>query len=106
MKLYPMNAKNFLRGAISGVLPPLLLTLFVSTSSWAIGMNPSPDNPPCPQIGYANGCNVIITISSSGTVSFVTTSQTAYDGNEDQLIGVINNYTATVFSLYLTSTFG
>jgi len=93
-------------GAILWILPLLFLTLFVSTPSWAIGIDPSPNNPPCPQIGYADGCNEIITISSSGTVSIVTTSQPAYDGSEDQLVGVVNNGLLTVLALNLSSPAG
>jgi hypothetical protein len=93
-------------GAILWVLPLLLLTLFVSTPSWAIGLNPSPVNPPCPQIGYANGCDEIITISPLGIVSIVTTGQPAVDGAEDQLVGVVNDGLATVRGLNLSSPAG
>jgi hypothetical protein len=47
--------------------------------------------------GNSNGtdCNVLITIGSTGTVT-ITPEATGhpYDGNEDQLIGVVDNYTA------------
>jgi hypothetical protein len=92
--------------ALSRVLPLLAVALLVSTACWASGINPSPTNPPCPQIGYADGCNEIITISSSGAVSIVTTTQPPYDGSEDQLVGVINNGPVAVLALNLTSPAG
>jgi hypothetical protein len=105
------NRSSFLPPSTFGagvllVLPLLLLTIFVSTPSWAIGLNPSPNNPPCPQIGYADGCDEIITISPLEMASIVTTSQPAYDGSEDQLVGVVNDGLATVLALNLSSPVG
>jgi hypothetical protein len=49
------------------------------------------------------GCNEIVTISSTGTVT-VTAGDTAhpYDGNDDQLIGVVNNFGSGVSAITLT----
>jgi hypothetical protein len=49
------------------------------------------------------GCNEIVTISSTGTVT-VTAGDTAhpYDGNDDQLIGVVNNFGGSVSAITLT----
>lgn len=59
-------------------------------------------NPPCPQLGFANGCNVIITLNSNGTASVSNTGQPAYDGAEDQLVGVINNSGQIIGSVTLS----
>lgn len=61
--------------------------------------------PPCPAIGFANGCNLIITISNSATGPVANSALGAsapYDGVEDQLVGVVNNSSSTVLSLGLT----
>jgi hypothetical protein len=69
----------------------LFLTLSVSGLSLALRLTPSPTNPPRPQIGFADGCNEVITISPSGIVSIVTTNQPTYDGADDQLVGRENS---------------
>lgn len=61
-------------------------------------------NPPCPQLGWADGCNTIITLNSNGTSTINITSATTYDGIEDQLVGVINNSGSTIYSLTLSGT--
>src|SRR5712691_4027748 len=63
----------------------------------------SATNPPCFQIGHADGCDVILTIDMNGNISLpAITGQPAYDGIEDQLVGVINNWTNTITSINLT----
>ena len=82
----------------------ILLSAFVISagSAWAT-------SPVCPSTGYAQFCNEIITISATGTVSVATSgagiSATPYDGDEDQLIGVVDNWAGhTVTNLGLTGT--
>jgi PEP-CTERM motif len=61
--------------------------------------------PSCPQIGSADGCNLIITVKDgiSGPVAVSSLGDShAYDGVEDQLVGVINNSSAPLNSLTLT----
>jgi hypothetical protein len=61
--------------------------------------------PPCPAIGFANGCNLIITITNGGSgpiANMALGDPNAYDGVEDQLVGVVNNSTSNVFNLGLT----
>ncbi|MGH9404703.1 MAG: PEP-CTERM sorting domain-containing protein [Terriglobia bacterium] len=70
----------------------------ISGSSWAV-----PAVPPCPAIGAANGCDVVITLNSDGTATVNVTGQTAYDGVEDQLVGVVNNSGTTVSAIMLTA---
>ena len=49
------------------------------------------------------GCNEVLTISSTGAISIVVEQTNPYDGSEDNLIGVVDNYTGAVHSLTLTS---
>lgn len=59
----------------------------------------------CPAIGSASGCNLILTINSNGTISSALGDPMPYDGIEDQLVGVINNFTSSVSSLTLTGSY-
>ena len=80
--------------------------LIPASSAWA---------DPCPSTGYAQFCNEILEIKADGTIGMYTTngnptgfsiSATPYDGNDDQLIGVVDNYAGfTVMSLNLTGTY-
>lgn len=63
---------------------------------------PISSNPPCPQIGFADGCNAIITINANNTSSITITSQPPYDNIEDQLVGIINNTTSAIGSITLS----
>jgi hypothetical protein len=72
----------------------------VSLSAWAD--NPVGTYAPCPQIGFANGCNLILTINSNGTVSPTLGDPNAYDGSDDQLVGIINNSNTVVTTLALS----
>lgn len=74
------------------------MILLCSGISWA----GSSANPPCPQLGYANGCNTIITLNSGGTSSITITNTPPYDNVEDQLVGVINNSGQTIYSITLS----
>ncbi len=85
-----------LAGAVFAVLS--------GVSAWAMGMNPSPTHPPCPQIGQSDGCGTIITLNSGGTATVTLGSGTPYDGVEDQLVGVINNSGGTVAGIVVTGT--
>ncbi|MGH8155642.1 MAG: PEP-CTERM sorting domain-containing protein [Rhodanobacteraceae bacterium] len=59
-------------------------------------------NPPCPQLGHADGCNTIITLNAGGTASITITTAAPYDGVEDQLVGVINNTGSTIGGITLS----
>lgn len=78
----------------------LFVLVGVSISAWAD--NPVGTYAPCPQIGWANGCNLILTINSNGTVTPTLGDPTAYDGVEDQLVGVINNTNQAITTLQLS----
>lgn len=61
------------------------------------GANPFPHTPD----SAATGCNVVITISGTSTLTATTavTDPTPYDNVEDFLVGVINNSTPPITSL-------
>ena len=52
----------------------------------------------------SGNCNTIITINANGTLSFATPNTHPYDGNDDNYVGVINNYGAAVSSVSLVGT--
>jgi hypothetical protein len=52
-------------------------------------------------ITAVSGCNELITISNTGVVSIALVDSHPYDGNDDQLVGVVNNYTSGVTSINL-----
>ena len=64
----------------------------------------------CPTLTNANstyvsaggGCNTVITISPTNTVSVGIVNSNPYDGVEDQYVGVVNNGTQSISSLTLT----
>jgi hypothetical protein len=56
----------------------------------------------CPAIGYASGCNLTITFSGGSTVNTTLGDPNAYDGVEDQLVGVVNNSGSTLNSITLS----
>jgi hypothetical protein len=49
------------------------------------------------------GCGQLLTINSDLTVTFSTTGVGPFDGDEDTLVGIINNSSLTVLSLHLNS---
>lgn len=71
-------------------------TLFSGSIAEAVSV------PPCPQIGYADGCNQVITLNSGGTSAITLGDSNPYDGVEDQLVGVINSSGQTVGSITLS----
>ena len=52
----------------------------------------------------ATGCNELITINANGsiTTSIPTGATTNFDGVEDNVLGVVNNSSSTIFALHLT----
>jgi len=75
----------------------IVLMMAFATLSQATSLNP-----PCPQIGFADGCDAIITLNANGTASISLTGQSAYDGDEDQLVGIINNSTSSVGTISIS----
>ncbi|GAA3770024.1 hypothetical protein GCM10022270_33630 [Terriglobus aquaticus] len=78
----------------------LLTGLFVSSSMRAASV--------CPSLGYATaGCDLIITVTDSGTTVTPGPSYTlaggTYDGSDDTLIGIVNNSSSALSSINLSS---
>jgi hypothetical protein len=59
----------------------------------------------CPAFGSAADCNLLVTINSDGSLTITNPDPNAYDGSEDQLVGVINNSASTINSLNLSGSF-
>jgi hypothetical protein len=62
----------------------------------------SPTVAPCPQVGFSNGCDEVITITGTAghlMASVTVTGQPAYDGCDDQIVGVINNSSVVITGL-------
>lgn len=57
----------------------------------------------CPAIGVAPGCNEVITVNSNGTFSVagVPANGTTYDGSDDALVGIVNNSSTPLSSVFL-----
>jgi len=59
----------------------------------------------CPAVGHATDCGVLITIGATGSVTIQNEGNgNPYDGHDDTLIGVVNDSTASLASITLTST--
>lgn len=57
-----------------------------------------------PVVGVT-GCNTIITINKDASLTFSYPDPShPYDGNDDNLVGVVNNFNGPIFQLYLTGT--
>lgn len=69
-----------------------------------LAISVSPANAQCPAFGADTACGVVITVTNSGATVNSSTGQGPYDGNDDTLIGVVNNSNRAITSLDLTST--
>lgn len=58
----------------------------------------------CPAIGFANDCNLLITFGTGLSVTTTTPDPNAYDGVEDQLVGIVNNSGVTINNITLSGT--
>ena len=79
-----------------------LLLLATAGATFILGDIGQATTIPCPQIGFADGCNQVITLNSGGTATISAGDPTPYDGIEDQLVGVINNAGQTVGSITIS----
>ena len=66
--------------------------LCLATATWA---QYGPPFTQCPPVGLSNSCAVLIVITDSGLTVLSDTSQGTYDGNDDTLVGVVNNSSKT-----------
>jgi len=55
----------------------------------------------CPNVGLDTNCGIIINLPASGPATVTATGQGPYDGVEDTLVGVTNNTTSTITSIFL-----
>ncbi len=81
-----------------------LVHLAAAIAAVALASAPALAAPLCPAAGYASaGCNSILTFNPGGTYTVTPgAATTPYDGSDDNLVGVVNNSGATVFSITLT----
>ncbi len=63
----------------------------------------APEFTECPQLGDDTGCQFLIVASNSGTTIDNDTSQGAYEGADDSLIGVVNNSSDPVTAIPLSA---
>jgi hypothetical protein len=59
--------------------------------------------PVCPNLGFANGCTTVITVSAGGTLTAGAgpSASPTYDGSDDQLVGFYNNSSSSISSINL-----
>ncbi len=57
----------------------------------------------CPAYGYDTTCGTVITITPASGVTITQTGQGPYDGNDDTLVGIVNNSNVPISSIVLTS---
>jgi hypothetical protein len=64
---------------------------------------PAPPYNECAAVGYDTSCQILIYITNSGATVEYDSSQGPYDGEEDTLVGVLNDGASQVSSLELNS---
>src|SRR5262249_2848471 len=57
----------------------------------------------CPHVNLDTECGTILTINDGSPVTITRTGQGPYDGNDDTLIGVVNNSRSPIRTLGLSS---
>jgi PEP-CTERM motif-containing protein len=71
------------------------------------GANPfgsgTPNTPYETAAGGLANCNLVITFNADGSINTAITNPNPYDGVEDQMIGVINNTSNPITSIFLTN---
>jgi hypothetical protein len=72
--------------------------LWLFLTGTALAAAPSPPFNECPAIGADTSCAILIYIDDNGAQILTDPSQGVYDGNEDTLIGVLNDTTSTTIS--------
>jgi uncharacterized repeat protein (TIGR01451 family) len=89
----------------------LLLLLVLTVPAWGQSYSDPCTNPSAPQlgalpVGSATGCGVIITVTSTGFTITIPNNGNGnpYDGDDDTLVGIVNNSSETLNSITLNST--
>jgi hypothetical protein len=103
--------------AITGLVTAGLATTFEGAASAAIrhaapSANPSPPYTECPAVGYNTSCSLLIDVENGGTAILDDPGATVasdptpgtYDGADDTLIGIVNNTSAPLSQISLSST--
>jgi hypothetical protein len=94
-------------GTRSLVIAALAVAASLVGAVSASAQAPSTPFTQCPAVGDNTSCRILIVVTNSGTQAFVDNAQAAtYDGDDDTLIGVLNQRTgqsATLNSLDLSS---
>jgi hypothetical protein len=87
-------------------LTSTLLTVFAGL---AMGVSPCPtvghstfeaDN--TPYLTAGGGCNAVLTIAANGSTSVVIINSNPFDGEDDTLLGIVNNGTTPLTTITLT----
>ena len=73
------------------------------TDTLSATVAPAPEFPQCPPVDLNTGCQFLIIASNNGTTIENDASQTAYEGSDDSLIGVVNNSSDPISSMPLSS---
>jgi hypothetical protein len=90
---------------LSFLVGTLALTVFclaVGTSSVAAA--PTPPFTECPAIGADTSCGILLDATNAGTTVLQDASQGPYDGEDDTLVGVLNQSGSPLSELPLSST--
>jgi len=75
----------------------------VSALSLVLSVKPAAAIGSCPKVGGDTSCATLITVVTNGsTVITVDPTQPPYDGNDDDLVGIINNTSSALTSLPLS----
>ena len=85
---------------------PGLTNVASAATPWAPPASPSTTAPfnECPAIGQdTTGCGLLIILNSNGTATIKDSGQKPYDGNDDSLVGVLNNTGYAISSMALSS---
>ncbi len=80
-----------------------LKTLTITLGAFAASTSASAYATVCPTIGASSNCSLIITRNADGSFTSVSTGVGPYDGNDDTLIGVVNNGPGNLLNLSLSS---
>ena len=86
---------------IGAVLTPVIASLAVQTT--VASTTPTPPFLECPAVGADSSCALLINLTDDGPQVLADATQGPYDGADDTLVGVVNNSSASVSSLPLSS---
>ncbi len=80
-------------------------SLALTTQAGAVPLPVPPFNE-CPAVGQDASCALLIDVTGSGTQVLGDTSQGAFDGSDDTLLGIINQSSTPLSSIPLSSPTG